>query len=223
MARPVDIACFSARYLALLRRFPNQLQANACLVMPAPEAPGVLVFAASHNHHYLLFYDREGFSEGVYEFGLPEEFFSAIGPRHMSHQPEKESLRLALSNGEYCLYDGTGNDRIFDPGAADQIVFTWSGWIGRAQESLREAMDAVLFLHQEGKWVSIEQALSPHYAAEVDFIRAQLEPRPPVVAGHRWLRLPDDSVRCLTHFATTGRSAQHVHALICVDADMALG
>ena len=38
--QPVDMASFSARYLALLRRFPNRMQEHACLIMPAPGASG---------------------------------------------------------------------------------------------------------------------------------------------------------------------------------------
>jgi hypothetical protein len=225
MARPVDLACFSTQYLALLRRFPNQLDHHPCLVTPAPEAPGVLVFAASHNHHYLLFHDPDGFSNGVYEFGLPEEFYSAIGPRHMSQLgPGGDAgLRLALSNGEYRLYQDADNESMFTPGADDAVVFTWSADIGRARQQLRDAMDAILYLHQEGNGLDVEQALSHNYVAEVDFIRRQLSSGNPVVSAHRWIRLPDNSVRCLTQFGRAGSPRQQVQALICVDAEMVLG
>ncbi len=223
MARPVDLACFSAHYLALLRRFPNQLQSNAALVMAAPDAPGVLVFAASHNHHYLMFYDPAGFSQGVYEFGLPEEFFEAIGPRHMDSLGKDSGLRLALSNGEYRLYQGTDNDKVFESQADDDIVFTWSGRITRAQEQLRDAFDAILHLHQSGSSVAVKQALSATYFSEINFIRTQLNRGGPVLASHRWVRLPDDSIRCLSQFSTGKGSKTRVEAVVCVDADMALG
>jgi hypothetical protein len=221
MARPVDLACFSARYLALLRRFPNQLQPSSALVMPAPDAQGALVFAVSHNHHYLMFHDSDGFSNGVYEFGLPEEFFEAVGPRHMGQPAEENMLRLALSNGEFRLYNGTDNAQIFDPGADGDIVFTWSGRISRAQESLQESFDAILYLHQNGNGVPVEQPLSPTYSSEVSFIGDQLSPGGPVEVEHRWIRLPDDSVCCMTQFS--GGQAQHVQAVLCVGADLVLG
>jgi hypothetical protein len=219
------MACFSARYLALLRRFPNQMQSNASLIMPAPDAEGALVFAESHNHHYLIFHDPAGFSNGIYEFELPEEFFEAIGPRHMGTAGGRHAdrLRLALSNGEYRLYEGTENDRIFDSGADEAVTFTWSGRISRAREELRNAFDAILFLHQSGNAVPVTQTLSPTYFSEVDFIRGQLSGDDAVLVGHRWLRLPDDSVRCLTQFSAGKGEPDHVHALVCVDSDMALG
>ena len=223
MARPVDLACFSARYLALLRRFPNQTQSNAVLIMPAPDADGAVVFAASHNHHYLLFHDPNGFSNGIYEFGLPDDFYEAIGPRHVGSGggERADKLRLALSNGEYRLYEDTANDKIFHDGADDAIKFTWSGRIARAQDDLRDSFDAILYLHQSGNGVPVEQKLSATYFSEVDFIRGQLPGEPSVLVQHRWLRLPDDSIRCLTQFSSG--ADEHVDALICVDSDMALG
>ncbi|MDJ0878530.1 MAG: hypothetical protein QNI86_07955 [Halieaceae bacterium] len=223
MARPVDLACFSAHYLALLRRFPNQMQPNSALVMAAPDAPGVLVFAASHNHHYLMFHDPGGFSQGVYEFGLPIEFFEAVGPRHMDTLGKGDSLRLALSNGEYRLYQGTENNFIFDASADSDIVFTWSGRITRAHDQLRDAFDAILYLHQSGNTVPVKQALSATYFSEVNFIRTQLTRGGSVLVGHRWVRLPDDSVRCLSQFTTGKDDDARVEAVLCVDADMALG
>ena len=225
MVQPVDMAGFSAHFLALLRRFPNQLQEHPCVIMPAPDADGALVFAVSHNHHYLLFHDTQGFSNGVYEFGLPEEFFSAIGPRHIGagSPGSDESLRLALSNGEYRLYENTDIDEFFQGSADDRVVFTWSGSIGRAQQSLQDALDAILYLHQEGNGVAVSETLNPNYAAEVNFLRRQLATEKPVVLGHRWIRLPDNTLRCLTQFSSGGRGRSHVHALICVDAEMALG
>lgn len=223
MTRPVDLACFSARYLALLRRFPNQLHPRSSLVMPAPESPGVLVFAVSHNHHYLMLHDPEGFSNGVYEFGLPEEFFEAVGPRHMGSAGEEDRLRLALSNGEYRLYSGTDNDHIFEADADRDIVFTWSGRISRAKENLQESFDAILYLHQNGESVPVEQPLSPHYASEVSFIGNQLSPGDPPAVTHRWIRLPDDSVCCLSQFSAGAGGAEHVQAVLCVGADMVLG
>ena len=221
MARPVDLACFSARYLALLRRFPNQLQPSSALVMPAPDAEGALVFAISHNHHYLMFHDPEGFSNGVYEFGLPEEFFEAVGPRHMGQSAEENVLRLALSNGEFRLYNDTDNDLVFDPDADGEMVFTWAGRISRAQETLQESFDAILYLHQSGNSVPIDQPLSPTYASEVDFIGSQLAPGGSVDIEHRWIRLPDDSVCCLTQFSSVPE--RQVQAVLCVGADLVLG
>ncbi len=224
MARPVDMACFSARFLALLRRFPNQTQSNAALIMPAPDAEGAVVFAASHNHHYLLFHDQGGFSNGIYEFALPDDFYEAIGPRHMGNGGKQgDRLRLALSNGEYRLYEDTDNARIFETSADDAVKFTWSGRIARAQEQLRDSFDAILYLHQCGNGVPIKQTLSPTYFSEVNFIRNQLSAGEDIAVGHRWMRLPDDSVRCLTHFSAGNDDADRVQALICVDADMALG
>jgi hypothetical protein len=225
MVQPVDMACFSARFLALLRRFPNQLQENSCVIMPAPGSEGALVFSSSHNHHYLLFHDPTGFSNGVYEFGLPEEFFSAIGPRHVgvSSPGVDANLKLALSNGEYRLYENTENSDLFESAADSRVVFTWSGSIGRARQQLREAMDAILYLHQEGKGVEVTQTLNTNYLAEVDFIRRQLAGEQPINFSHRWIRLPDDSLRCLTHFVSASGARSRVQALICVNADMVLG
>lgn len=223
MPRPVDLACFSARYLALLRRFPNQLQPRSSLVMPAPESSGVLVFAVSHNHHYLMLHDPDGFSNGVYEFGLPEEFFEAVGPRHMGSAGEEDKLRLALSNGEYRLYDSTDNDQIFEPEADRNIVFTWSGRIARAKENLQESFDAILYLHQNGNSVPVEQPLSPHYASEVSFIGNQLSRGNQLAIEHRWIRLPDESVCCLSQFSAGEGAAERVEAVLCVGADMVLG
>lgn len=221
MARPVDLACFNARYLSLLRRFPNQLQRNSALAMPAPDGRGILVFAVSHNHHYLMFHDPDGFSNGVYEFGLPEEFFEAVGPRHMGSPGEENRLRVALSNGEYRLYDGTANDDIFAASGESDIVFTWSGRISRASETLQESFDAILYLHQNGAGVPVEQPLSPTYASEVSYIGRQLSPGQPLDVEHRWIRLPDESVCCLTHFTAGGGG--HVEAVLCVGADLVLG
>jgi hypothetical protein len=225
MAQDIDIASFSARYLALLRRFPNQLQEHACLIMPAPASSGALVFAVSHNHHYLLFHDPEGFSNGVYQFGLPEEFFGAIGPRHIcAGSPRSGSeLKLAISNGEYRLYQNSENDVLFDSSADSRVVFTWSGGIEPADRQLRDSLDAILYLHQEGRGVEVEQALSPNYLAETVFIQRQLGGESAGDSHHRWIRLPDDTVRCLTQFEVVGVENPKVHALICVDADMALG
>lgn len=223
MPRPVDLACFSARYLALLRRFPNQLQPSSALVMPAPESPGVLVFVVSHNHHYLMLHDTGGFSNGVYEFGLPEEFFDAVGPRHMGSTDDENKLRLARSNGEYRLYNSTDNDQIFEPDADSNIVFTWSGRISRAKENLQESFDAILYLHQNGDSVPVEQPLSPHYASEVSFIGNQLAPGGSLSVSHRWIRLPDDSVCCLSQFSAGEGGSGHVEAVLCVGADMVLG
>ena len=219
------MACFSARFLALLRRFPNQTHASSALIMPAPDAEGALVFAESHNHHYLLLHDPGGFSNGVYEFGLPEEFFEAIGPRHIGNSGGKQAdrLRLALSNGEYRLYEGVENERIFDTSADDAVKFTWSGRISRAREELRDAFDAILHLHQSGNSVPVTQTLSPTYFSEVDYVRSMLAASAPVLVGHRWLRLPDDSVRCISQFSAGKDQVPHVHALICVDSDTALG
>lgn len=223
MSRPVDLACFSARYLALLRRFPNQLHPNSSLVMPAPGSPGVLVFAVSHNHHYLMLHDPDGFSNGVYEFGLPEEFFDAVGPRHMGGAGAENRLRLALSNGEYRLYNSTENDLIFEPDADRNIVFTWSGRIARAKESLQESFDAILYLHQNGEGVPVDEPVSPHFATEIGFIGNQLSPGRPLAVQHRWLRLPDDSVCCLSQFSDGEGASGHVQAVLCVGADMVLG
>lgn len=225
MVQPVDMASFSAHFLALLRRFPNQLQEHSCLVMPSPGADGALVFAASHNHHYILFHDSGGSSNGIYEFGLPEEFFSAIGPRHVGiGSPGSDaSLKLALSNGEYRLYENTENDDLFQSAADDRVVFTWSGGIGRARGQLRDSLDAILYLHQEGEGVPVTQTLNPNYSAEFDFIRRQLSSNQPIMVAHRWIRLPDNSLRCLTQFTSAGYPRSRVQALICVDGDMALG
>lgn len=225
MAQDINMASFSARYLALLRRFPNQLQAHSCLVMPAPASSGALVFAVSHNHHYLLFHDPEGCSKGVYQFGLPEEFFGAIGPRHIgSGSPGSGSgLKLAISNGEYRLYQNTENAVLFDSSSDGGVVFTWSGGIETADRQLRDSLDAILYLHQDGCGVEVEQALSPNYLAETDFIQRQLGGELTDDPQHRWIRLPDDTVRCLSQFNVVAGSHPKVHALICVDADMALG
>ncbi|MEE4659961.1 MAG: hypothetical protein V2J89_05805 [Halieaceae bacterium] len=223
MSRPVDLACFDARYLALLRRFPNQVIANSCLVMPAPDADGALVFAASHNHHYLLFHDAAGFSNGIYEFGVNEDFFEAISLQHMPGGSVEAGLRLALSNVEYRLYRGTENHRLYEPSADAEIVFTWSARIARAQPDLRDAFDAILYLHQSGNSVPVKQALSGTYFSEISYIRSQLAKHSPISVSHRWIRLPDNSVRCLTQFNAASPEPAHVHALVCVDADMALG
>ena len=222
MARPVDLACFDARFLALLRRFPNQMIPNACLIMPAPDASGALVFAASHNHHYLLFHDPQGFSNGVYEFGLPEDFFEAASVQHRLGSAMEPDLRLALSNIEYRLYQGSENHRVFEPSADAEITFTWSAQIAPAQEALRDAFDAILYLHQSGNSVPVQQNLSATYFSEVNFIRGQMAQHGPVSVQHRWIRLPDDSVRCLTQFNAASPEPAHVHAVVCVDADMAL-
>ncbi|MEM0952532.1 MAG: hypothetical protein AAGI24_00185 [Pseudomonadota bacterium] len=222
MARPVDLACFDARFLALLRRFPNQVTPNACLVMPAPDASGALVFAASHNHHYLLFHDPQGFSDGVYEFGLPEDFFEAVSVQHMAGGNIEPGVRLALSNVDYRLYYGTDNHRMYEPSADEEIAFNWSARIAPAQDALRDAFDAILYLHQNGNSVPVEQSLSATYFSEVNFIRGQLARHSPVAVQHRWIRLPDDSVRCLSQFNAASPEPAHVHALVCVDADMAL-
>jgi len=225
MARPVDLACFSARFLALLRRFPNQTHPNSSLIMPAPDAEGALIFAESHNHHYLLLHDPGGFSNGIYEFGLPDEFFDAVGPRHIGNSGGRQAdrLRLALSNGEYRLYDGVDNEGRFNSSADESVKFTWSGRISRAREQLRQAFDAVLHLHQDGNSVPVVQTLSPNYYSEVEYIRGQLSGSGSVLVGHRWLRLPDESVRCLTQFSAGKDQASRVQALICVDSDVALG
>jgi hypothetical protein len=197
--------------------------AESTLVMPAPDAAGALVFAASHNHHYLMFHDVDGFSNGVYEFGLPEEFFDAVGPRHMGNPGEENKHRLALSNGEYRLYSGTDNDHVFDPAADGNIVFTWSGHIARAKEQLQDAFDAILYLHQNGEGMPVTESISPTYTAEIDFISKQLSPGRSLSVAHRWIRLPDDSVCCLSQFSSSRGGTDHVEAVLCVGADMVLG
>ncbi len=223
MARPVDLASFDARYLSILRRFPNHTLENACLVMPAPAADGAIVFAASHNHHYLVFHDPQGFSDGVYEFSLSESFFDAISLQHMVGGNVDTGLRLALSNVDYRLYNGTENLRMYEPSADPEVAFTWSGRIGRAHEGLRETFDAILYLHQSGSSVPVEQRLSPTYFSEIHYIQGQLQKHSPVAVDHRWIRLPDDSVRCLSQFTAVAGSPGKVQAIVCVDADMAMG
>ena len=225
MVQSVGMASFNARYLALLRRFPNRLQEHACLIMPAPSASGVLVFAASHNHHYLLFHDATGFSSGVYEFGMTEDFFNAVGPRHVGPgSPGGDSpLKMALSNGEFRLYQDTENQDLFDGSADGRLVFSWSGTMDDARQQIRDSLDAILYLHQDGNTQEVKQQLSPNYLAEVNFIMEQLTGETQAVPVHRWIRLPDNTLRCMTQFNRVGRGRAQVHALICVDADMVLG
>ena len=77
--------------------------------------------------------------------------------------------------------------------------------------------------HQDGSSVIVQQDLSPGYTAEVNFIREQLTGDTQSEPVHRWIRLPDNTLRCMTQFNSVGRGRAQVHALICVDAEMVLG
>ncbi|MEP5766556.1 MAG: hypothetical protein ABJ308_18290 [Halieaceae bacterium] len=222
MTRPVDMACFSARYLALLRRFPNQVQSHSVLVLPAPDAEGVLIFAVSHNGRFLLFHDATGFSNGVYEFGLPEDFFSAIAPRHFARprQPADTEFRLALSNGEYRLYENTPNEMVFENSQDESVVFTWAGRIAMPGEHLQDALDKVLRLHQSDSVEPLPHALAGAYASEADFICDQLAGEGTITANHVWVREKDETARVLSRYTD---STEHTEALICVAAENAIG
>jgi len=221
MTRPVDMACFDARYLALMHRFPNQVQSNGALVLPAPEASGVLIFAVSHNDRYLLCHDATGFSNGVYEFGLPEDFFGAVSPRHIGQQPlsADTSLRLALSNGEYRLYQNADNEQVFDHASDSAVLFTWAGRIAMPGEHLQVSLDKMLHLHQSEAAEPMPHALANGYRAEVEFMERQLSVSGPVEGHHFWIREADGAGRVFTRFTN---AAGRVEVVISVEIESAI-
>ena len=225
MARPVDMACFSASYLALMRRFPNRVSRHNALIVPSPTGVGVVILLVSHTGGSLLISDAEGFSNGIYEFGLTEEFYGAVGPRHMGQLSGSSDggLRLAISNGEYRLYQGAGNDQVFDSSHDDAVVFTWAGRISRAGRELPATLNQILQLHQSGLAIPVEESLSSAYHSEVEFAKSQLSPPGGVRCDHAWIRDLEGSVHCLTRYSSGAEGADRVVAIACVNPETALG
>ena len=225
MARPVELACFSARYLSLLQRFPNKLHEHSALIMQAPDAPGVVIFAVSHAHHAILLYDAKGFCAETYEFDLSEEFFSAISPMHLGLGKPKRSapLRFALSVGEYRLYEGAvSNEQIFDPSHDSAVRFKWAAGMHAPSPFMLAAVNNLLRLHQSDVPTAAARPLRHAYMLETEYLQQHIGSSDTITVRHRWVRDGSAGVKCLTQFESQLNGPGRIEALLCVDAETAM-